>query len=83
MGLAMDASGYGMGKRSQRYAAVIEDGVVKALGVVKAKLEAAGKGEAAPAPPPPKKAGEVEVVAEEEEADAKAPPEDAKGGGDR
>ena len=33
MGLAMDASGYGMGKRSQRYAAVIEDGVLKALHV--------------------------------------------------
>jgi peroxiredoxin len=38
MGLAFDASGYGMGKRSQRYAAVVEDGVVKVLSV-----EAPGK----------------------------------------
>ena len=33
MGLAMDGTGYGMGKRSQRYAALIEDGVLKALHV--------------------------------------------------
>lgn len=33
MGLEMDASGFGMGTRSQRYAAVIEDGVIKHLGV--------------------------------------------------
>ena len=33
MGLTLDASGFGMGKRSQRYAAVIEDGVLKALHV--------------------------------------------------
>jgi peroxiredoxin len=31
MGLEMDGSGFGLGKRSQRYAAVIEDGVVKKL----------------------------------------------------
>ena len=31
MGLGMDGSGYGMGKRSQRYAAVIEDGKLKDL----------------------------------------------------
>lgn len=31
MGLEMDASKYGMGLRSQRYAALIEDGVVKKL----------------------------------------------------
>ena len=31
MGLSMDGSGYGMGTRSQRYAAVIEDGVVRQL----------------------------------------------------
>jgi peroxiredoxin len=33
VGLTMDASGYGMGTRSQRYAMVIKDGVVKALNV--------------------------------------------------
>ncbi len=33
VGLTMDASGYGMGTRSQRYAMVVKDGVVKALNV--------------------------------------------------
>ncbi|HWN45612.1 MAG TPA: peroxiredoxin [Thermoanaerobaculia bacterium] len=33
LGLDMDSSDYGMGTRSQRYAAVIDDGVVKALNV--------------------------------------------------
>ena len=33
MGLAMDGTDYGMGKRSQRYAAVIEDGKVTRLDV--------------------------------------------------
>lgn len=33
MGLEMDASGYGMGVRSKRYALYAEDGVVKALWV--------------------------------------------------
>lgn len=33
LGLSFDASGFGMGKRSQRYAMVVEDGVVKALHV--------------------------------------------------
>ncbi|HEY1830565.1 MAG TPA: peroxiredoxin [Acidimicrobiales bacterium] len=33
MGLVMDGSGFGLGSRSQRYAAVIEDGVVTWLGV--------------------------------------------------
>ena len=33
LGLAMDGSGYGMGKRSQRYAMVIEDGKVTRLDV--------------------------------------------------
>ena len=38
IGLTMDASAYGMGRRSQRYAAILEDGVVKDLFV-----EAPGK----------------------------------------
>jgi peroxiredoxin len=33
LGLEMDGSGFGLGTRSQRYAAVIEDGVVTALNV--------------------------------------------------
>jgi peroxiredoxin len=33
MGLELDASAFGMGRRSQRYAALIEDGVVRALQV--------------------------------------------------
>ena len=33
IGLEMDGSGFGLGSRSQRYAAVIEDGVVAALQV--------------------------------------------------
>ena len=33
MGLELDASGFGMGMRSQRWAAVIRDGVVEALNV--------------------------------------------------
>ena len=33
VGLTMDGTGYGMGTRSQRYAMVIEDGVVKTLNV--------------------------------------------------
>lgn len=36
LGLEMDASGFGMGQRSQRYAMVIEDGVVKTLNVEQA-----------------------------------------------
>jgi glutaredoxin/glutathione-dependent peroxiredoxin len=31
MGLAMDGSGFGLGTRSQRYAAIIEDGVIQQL----------------------------------------------------
>ncbi|HEY8526613.1 MAG TPA: peroxiredoxin [Acidimicrobiales bacterium] len=31
MGLEMDGSGFGLGTRSQRYAAIIEDGVIKEL----------------------------------------------------
>lgn len=33
VGLTMDGTGYGMGLRSQRYAMVVEDGVVKTLNV--------------------------------------------------
>ncbi len=33
MGLSFDASGFGLGKRSQRYAVVIEDGVITKLNV--------------------------------------------------
>jgi len=33
VGLAMDGSGFGLGRRSQRYAMVIEDGVVTTLNV--------------------------------------------------
>lgn len=33
MGLAMDGSAFGLGARSQRYSAIIEDGVVKELNV--------------------------------------------------
>jgi peroxiredoxin len=33
VGLTMDGTGYGMGLRSQRYAMVVDDGVVKKLNV--------------------------------------------------
>ncbi len=33
VGLTMDVSGFGMGKRGQRYSMIVEDGVVKALNV--------------------------------------------------
>ncbi|MFO1062033.1 MAG: peroxiredoxin [Dongiaceae bacterium] len=33
VGLTMDGTGYGMGERSQRYAMVVDNGVVKALNV--------------------------------------------------
>jgi len=35
MGLELDGSGFGLGQRSERYACVIEDGVVRALEVEK------------------------------------------------
>ena len=35
VGLTFDASGFGMVKRSQRYAMIVDDGVVKALNVEK------------------------------------------------
>jgi peroxiredoxin len=38
VGLEMDGSAFGLGKRSQRYAMIVEDGVVKKLNV-----EAPGK----------------------------------------
>ena len=38
MGLEMDGSGFGLGKRSQRYAMVVQNGVIKTLNV-----EAPGK----------------------------------------
>jgi peroxiredoxin len=33
VGLEMDGSKFGMGKRSQRYSMIVEDGVVKSLNV--------------------------------------------------
>ncbi len=33
LGLSMDASGFGMGKRSQRYSMIVDDGVVSAINV--------------------------------------------------
>lgn len=33
VGLTMDGSGFGMGKRSQRYSMIVEDGIVKSLNV--------------------------------------------------
>ena len=33
VGLTMDAKGFGMGERSQRYSMIVEDGVVKSLNV--------------------------------------------------
>jgi peroxiredoxin len=33
LGLTMDGSGFGMGKRSQRYSMIVDDGVVKELNV--------------------------------------------------
>jgi peroxiredoxin len=35
MGLEMDGKGIGFGTRSQRYSAIIENGVIKALNVEK------------------------------------------------
>ena len=36
VGLELDGSGFGMGKRSQRYSMLVDDGVVKALNVEEA-----------------------------------------------
>jgi glutaredoxin/glutathione-dependent peroxiredoxin len=35
MGLELDGSGYGLGKRSQRYAMIVDNGTIKALNVEK------------------------------------------------
>ena len=40
IGLAMDGSGFGLGTRSQRYAMVVDDGVVQALNVEDAPSKA-------------------------------------------
>ena len=40
IGLDLDASGFGLGTRSKRYAMVVEDGVVKALMVEDAPTQA-------------------------------------------
>jgi len=47
MGLELDASGFGMGTRSKRYAAIVEDGVVKTLNVEDAPGQAVASGAAA------------------------------------
>ena len=39
MGLVLDGSGFGLGQRSKRYAAVIEDGVITSLDVDTAGIE--------------------------------------------
>ena len=39
MGLTMDGSGAGMGSRSKRYAAVIEDGVITHLAVEEGSID--------------------------------------------
>ena len=40
LGLTMDGSGHGLGTRSQRYAMVVEDGVVRTLNVEDAPSKA-------------------------------------------
>jgi peroxiredoxin len=40
IGLAMDGSGFGLGTRSQRYAMVVDDGVVQTLNVEDAPSKA-------------------------------------------
>lgn len=44
LGLAMDGSGFGLGTRSQRYAMVVNDGVVEALHVEDAPSKAENSG---------------------------------------
>jgi glutaredoxin/glutathione-dependent peroxiredoxin len=40
LGLEMDGSGFGLGTRSQRYAMIVDDGVVKTLFVEDAPAQA-------------------------------------------
>ncbi len=42
MDLVMDGSGFGLGKRSKRYAAIIEDGVIKSLDIDEGGVSASG-----------------------------------------
>jgi peroxiredoxin len=44
IGLAMDGSGFGLGTRSQRYAMVVEDGLVQSLNVEDAPSKADASG---------------------------------------
>jgi peroxiredoxin len=44
LGLTMDGSGHGLGTRSQRYAMVVEDGIVKSLAVEDAPSKADASG---------------------------------------
>jgi peroxiredoxin len=45
MGLDLDGTGFGMGIRSQRYALIAENGVVKHLGVEEGRTFEASKAE--------------------------------------
>lgn len=45
MGLEMDGSGFGMGTRSQRYAMIVENGVIKKLNVEEGRTFEASKAE--------------------------------------
>jgi peroxiredoxin len=42
LGLDMDASGYGMGVRSKRFAMIVNDGVVELLNVDEGEFESSG-----------------------------------------
>ncbi|MEM6762480.1 MAG: peroxiredoxin [Pseudomonadota bacterium] len=44
VGLELDASGFGMGIRSQRYSMLVDDGVVKVLNIEEVPTEAAASG---------------------------------------
>ena len=46
LGLSFDASGFGMGKRAQRYALVVDDGGVRTLNVEKPGVVDVSSGEA-------------------------------------
>jgi peroxiredoxin len=45
MGLELDGTGFGMGKRSQRYALIAENGIIKHLGVEEGRNFEASKAE--------------------------------------